>query len=152
MFLFVWLIQPAKSIAKNWRELAFLSQYLLFFQEDNEAQDKVRHPFELFKKNMKKKGFNKRGRGHDRTSHLCCQCTTKTSKQKEWKNYFKHYIRATTTLVIVTALTTFSMYVSNGQALCHVNLSYLQETRDRYYNRITPTTGGGCGLNQMGTI
>lgn len=35
-----------------------------------------------------------------------------------------------TMLIMVTALTTFSMYVSNGQALCHVNLPYLfQEER-----------------------
>lgn len=62
-----------------------------------------------------------------------------------------------TMLIMVTALTTFSShYAYNGQALCHVNLPYLQETRDRYYNRITPTTEGErgrtCGLNQMGTI
>jgi len=96
--------------------------------------------------------------GHHRTSHLCCQSTTKTSNRKEGKvTVFFSIDGNATMLIMVTALTTFSMYVSNGQALCHVNLPYLQETRDRYYNRITPTTegeegGGACGLNHMGTI
>lgn len=100
----------------------------------------------------------KEGGGHDRTSHLCLpkhNQDEQTERREKLLLFFSIDGNATM-LIMVTALTTFSMYVSNGQALCHVNLPYLQETRDRYYNRITPTTegesGGTCGLNQMGTI
>lgn len=74
-------------------------------------------------------------------SNLVCD---KKSKQKEGENYCFFSIDGNATmLIIVTALTIFSMYISNGQALCRVNLSYLQKTRDRYYNRSTRTAEKG---------